>query len=183
MEPWLETFSGTKINILDPRPEDFRVGDIAHALAHTCRYNGHSKGFYSVAQHSVIVSRCCSLSVAKWGLLHDAAEAYLSDVPAPLKQFLYDYKKFESLFEERIAKAFGLRMPVPKEVKKLDLGMLKIEHRDVIQCQNNSWEVDLMPLSEPLKSIVILDLWTPQKAEKEFLDRFVSLFDPGKIMF
>src|ERR1019366_9954250 len=81
----IRTYSGVRFKPLDPDPA-VGISDIAHALANQCRFGGHSSAFYSVAQHSVRVSEICAAEDALWGLLHDASEAYLVDVPAPLKQ-------------------------------------------------------------------------------------------------
>src|ERR1039457_118422 len=83
---FIGTFSGLRFWPLDPNPEKILIDDIAHALAHQCRFGGHASRFYSVAEHSVHVSRLCPPEDALWGLLHDASEAYLVDLPRPLKQ-------------------------------------------------------------------------------------------------
>src|SRR4051812_6540197 len=83
---WMQTISGKAFFPLDPRPADVDIQDIAHALAFQCRFGGHVKEFYSVAEHSVRVSLICAHEDAKWGLLHDATEAYLSDIVRPVKR-------------------------------------------------------------------------------------------------
>jgi hypothetical protein len=91
---WIQTATGRQFRVLEPKAETIDPLDIAHALAHTCRFNGHSQSFYSVAQH------CCTmvahlerqgadLDLKRWALLHDADEAYLPDVPRPVKPFLF----------------------------------------------------------------------------------------------
>jgi hypothetical protein len=87
-EPWLRTYAGRHVHILNPRPADIYIQDIAHALAHTCRFAGHTPAFYAVAQHSVLVSELLTPDLALWGLLHDASEAYLHDLTRPLKRVL-----------------------------------------------------------------------------------------------
>ncbi len=81
----MQTFSRTMFYPLDPHPEDVHIVDIAHALANICRFGGHAKRFYSVAQHSVLVSRIVEPEDALHGLMHDAAEAYVGDVVRPIK--------------------------------------------------------------------------------------------------
>lgn len=76
------TFTGRRIDTLAPDPCEIEIDDIAHSLAQQCRFLGHTDGFYSVAQHSVLVSGFVPDRDALWGLLHDAAEAYVCDLPA-----------------------------------------------------------------------------------------------------
>ena len=88
--PYIQTVSGRRVNPLDPSPDDIDVHDIAVALSNQCRFGGHTRRYYSVAQHACIVSdqmleRGADAQDALWGLLHDASEAYLVDLPHPLK--------------------------------------------------------------------------------------------------
>ena len=83
---WIQTFTGRAFYVLDPRPEDVDIEDIAHALSMQCRFAGHCREFYSVAQHSVTASWLVPPEDALWGLLHDAAEAYVVDLPRPIKR-------------------------------------------------------------------------------------------------
>ena len=86
-EIFLPTCTGRRVHIAAPLPEEIAVEDIAHALSHTCRFAGHTREFYSVAQHSVLVSELLEDRRASlWGLLHDASEAYLHDLTRPLKR-------------------------------------------------------------------------------------------------
>ena len=105
---WIETPSGKKF--YPGRPE-YDVEDIAHALAFNCRYNGHTKRFYSVAEHSILVSVLMEefkLGSPLEGLLHDATEAYLTDVPAPFKSLLPDWKALDLQMENALRDQFGL---------------------------------------------------------------------------
>src|SRR6266496_3875421 len=93
--------SGKWFNVFNPKPEDVDIRDIAHALSNQCRFTGHTKEFYSVAQHSVLVSTFCAPEDAAWGLLHDASEAYLSDIASPVKKHP-DFGPFYLEAEKRI---------------------------------------------------------------------------------
>jgi uncharacterized protein len=85
---WIQTYTGRRVYPLDPSPEDIDIADIAHALSNVCRFTGHVREFYSVAQHSVIVSECVPAPFALLGLMHDAPEAYIGDISRPLKKSL-----------------------------------------------------------------------------------------------
>src|SRR5271165_4859950 len=88
---WIQTYTGKKFFPMDPKPEDICIEDIAHSLSMICRFTGHSREFYSVAQHSVYVSELCSEQWMLHGLLHDAEEAYTNDLARPIKRL----KEFE----------------------------------------------------------------------------------------
>ena len=104
----ITTLSGKFFDILKPEEYDFDIEEIASALSNICRYTGHVNTFYSVAEHSVLVSRIVPERLALAGLLHDASEAYLGDVSSPLKALLPEYKAIERRVQSAIADAFGL---------------------------------------------------------------------------
>ena len=121
--PYLQTVSGRWVNPFDPDPEQLDAGDIARALANQCRFGGHSRAFYSVAQHSVIVSR---LVEERGGdaedvfaaLMHDASEAYLGDMPHPLKHrspLGAAFKAAEEHLERAIRDRFAIRARRPRD--------------------------------------------------------------------
>lgn len=107
MTPYITTFTGKKFHFLEPNDDEIDIKDIAYALANQCRFNGHVP-FFSVAEHSVAVAARLHPSMQLAGLLHDAAEAYLSDIPSPVKQFLPDYQAMEETVQNAIHKKFGL---------------------------------------------------------------------------
>lgn len=131
---WMLTFTGRPYWPADPRPEDVDLGDIAHALANLCRFGGHTRKHYSVAQHSVMVSYLVPPELAAVALLHDAAEAYLGDVVRPLKSLLArQYSVLEQLSEQVIAQRFGLPAPPwPAEVKHADNVVLSLEREALL---------------------------------------------------
>ena len=133
---WIQTFSGRKFYPLEPNIEDIHIVDIAKALSHICRFNGHCNRFYSVAEHSLSclgLARHMGYSYADRyaALLHDAAEAYLSDVVRPVKRFLQGYTYYEYHLEELIAKKYGFVYPFNAKIHKLDNIMLATERRDL----------------------------------------------------
>ncbi|MGD0775965.1 MAG: phosphohydrolase [Candidatus Solibacter sp.] len=119
---------------LDPNPEKILVEDIAHALAHQCRFGGHASTFYSVAEHSVHVSKLCPAEDALWGLLHDASEAYLVDLARPLKLLpeFAAYREAERRLQCAVAVRFGLLPDQPASVTEADDTMLWIEAHSLL---------------------------------------------------
>ena len=168
---WIETYTGLKFHPLDPRPEDVRLADIAHALAMQCRFGGHCDRRYSVAEHCVLLSLAVPEDDALAALMHDAAEAYLIDVPRPVKRYLAGYAELEKRIEQAIAEKFGLAWPWPASVKEADTRILNDERSELFPSSPNVWA----PAGEPLG--VRLRLWEPWEAESHFLNRFAELID------
>lgn len=171
---WIQTRSGVKFYLLDPRPEDFRIEDIAHALSMTCRFAGHVREFYSVAEHSVRVARILSAHprrVQLTGLLHDATEAYISDMARPFKRLpeFEAYRDVEDRLMEHVAARYGLIYPLPGPVKLADEIMLGTEARDLMWPVVDDWHLRYTCLSETITP------WSPTQAKHEFLDLFNRL--------
>jgi hypothetical protein len=134
LDGFIGTFSGLRFWPLDPNPAKILIDDIAHALAHRCRFGGHSSKFYSVAEHCVHVSQLCLPEHALWGLLHDASEAYLVDLPRPLKllpEFAV-YREAERRLQRAVAVRFGLAPEQPASVTEADDTMLWIEAHSLL---------------------------------------------------
>lgn len=123
----IRTVSGIYVNVFDPKPEMFVIEDIAHALSFTCRFGGHLPHYYSVAQHSITCSKVVSEENAMAALLHDAAEAYLTDMPSPIKKRLPDFVEIENNLMRVIALRFGFEYPLHDEVKEADKELLEME--------------------------------------------------------
>jgi hypothetical protein len=130
---WIQATSGQKVYPLAPRPEEIRLEDLAHAMAALARFVGHTRRPYSVAQHSVHVAQQVSWQNVRWALLHDAAEAYLGDVAAPLKRQadFAAYRAAEARMMAAICERFGLPLEEPPEVKRADRATLLAEFRDL----------------------------------------------------
>ena len=171
---WMQTYTGGAYWPLDPRPQDVRIDDIAHALSMICRYGGHCSQFYSVAEHSWHVSNMVPAEFALAGLLHDAAEAYLGDVIRPIKGSLQNYREIEALNWEVIAKRFDLPVVLADEVHKVDNDMCVIESRALMHpspIPDDDWRVNAV-----VPDHVWLNYWSPADAKAAFLRRFKKLW-------
>jgi len=166
---WIQTYTGRKFFPLAPRAADIDIRDIAHALSLNCRFNGHCRKFYSVAEHSVRVSRALPREHALWGLLHDAGEAYLTDVPRPVKGQMRQFVDIEDRLLEVIVRHFGLSFPMPEPVRHFDEALLATEGRDLMAPPPEPWKLDAAPLAERI------DPWIAEEAERVFLERFDEL--------
>ncbi len=159
----ITTWTGREINPLALKPSDVDIEDIAHSLSMSCRFNGHCACFYSVAEHSILVSRLCLPDFALVGLLHDATEAYLTDVPSPLKYQLPNYIDAETQAQTVISGCFGIPGDIPTEVHHADKEALGIEMNAIlIPRANQSADKRIRGLS-------------PALAKEEFLARFREL--------
>jgi len=116
----IETYTGGEFRPFDPRPADVRLLDIAAGLAHTCRFGGHCQQFYSVAQHSLYVSREFETPRLRLlALLHDAGEAYLGDVPRPIKRELDRIESVETAILETVWTGLGIDPPTDREWERV----------------------------------------------------------------
>ena len=145
---WFTTASGKQFWPLDARFEDIDIADIAHALARVCRFGGHCREFYSVAQHSVLVcdlvtaARPHDRHVQLQALLHDATEAYMGDMVQPLKASMPDYKRAEEELWKVIAAKFGVQDGLNPLVKHMDYVALQTERRDLLPETGHVWWTD-----------------------------------------
>lgn len=166
---WMQTSTGRQFFPMDPRPEEIHIEDIAAALSKMCRFSGHSTRFYSVAEHCVLLSQVASPAAAFDALMHDASEAYLSDVIRPIKPFLANYREIEERLERAIAERFSLTWPLPAEVKRLDNAILADERDQAMATPPADWRLPEPPLG------VTLQFWSPKEAECKFIDAFLRL--------
>jgi hypothetical protein len=177
MTPTILTAAGTYFDFLKPEASHIDVDTIAHALAHICRFTGHTSSFYSVAQHSVLVSYLVEPEYALAGLLHDATEAFLGDVSAPLKMLLPDYKAIEQRVEAVVLARFGLPATLPSTVKLADKIALAIEQRSLMPAHTDTWACQSLLDNCPgsIQDIRIVGE-APHIARKTFLARFHTLY-------
>jgi 5'-deoxynucleotidase YfbR-like HD superfamily hydrolase len=175
--PYLQTVSGRWVNPFDPDPQQLDAGDIARALANQCRFGGHSRVFYSVAQHSVIVSQLVEQRGGDTedvfaALMHDASEAYLGDMPHPLKHrsaLGVAFRAAEDHLEEAIRKRFRIKADVP-EIKRADRALLATERRAF---SGENWHWPELEGVEPLD--LELEAWPPDEAAQAFAERYAEL--------
>lgn len=168
---FIQTYQGHALDYENPQADQIDILDIAHGLSMICRNSGQVQFFYSVAQHSVLVSENCTKGYALAGLMHDATEAYLSDVPGPAKRLCPDYKKLENAVWAAIAERFDLKVYIPNAVKVIDVRMLQTERQFLFK-HKMKWVMD----SEGIEPFPIqIKEWRPDHAEAEFLEAFEKL--------
>lgn len=191
MKSQIETFSGSTFDPLRPNFADIRIEDIAHALANQCRFSGHTRFRYSVAEHSVRVSEWISPALLRdetwdgaqgshdarclWGLLHDASEAFLVDLPSPIKKARgsaigVEYRAIERRLMVAVCKRFGLPIVEPEIVREADAVILATEVRDLMHGDRPYWaKLTHAPDAGRIRP------WAPDVAEFEFLRRYRAL--------
>ena len=175
---WIETFTGIKFHYLNPQPEEIQIIDIAHALSLICRFGGHCREFYSVAEHSVRVAELVPRPYRLLALLHDAHEAYLHDVPRPIKQDITGYKEIADRIQQRIERKFDAQpSSVPPYVSYYDQTVvrevIKLADNILLATEARDLDVDIQgwcELPEPLAEIIYP--WTASDAEASFLTYF-----------
>lgn len=169
---YIETFTNKQYHFMNPSVSEVCIEDISQALSMSCRYSGHVKSFYSVAEHCCIISdKILDLtgdkSQAYDALMHDASEAYLNDIPRPIKPHLDNYLSIEGMAERCIQKALHCN-PMNNLIAELDKNIVRDE---AVQLFNSipSWVNDYESIG-----ITVLSL-TPEDAKREFLSRFERL--------
>ena len=157
----IRTNSGLFIDVFEPTKDVIAIEDIAHALASVPRFGGHLNRHYSVAQHSVMcMMKVSSFEDKKAALMHDASEAYLGDIPTPIKAKLPEYKVCEHNLMLMIADKFGFEYPLNEAVKEVDARMLQIEWENLV-----------------LDDAKYFECWDHAKAKKTFLEAYKVLFE------
>ena len=169
--PAVSTRSGRRVALLNPSPAQIVIGDIAHGLAHQCRFNGQTNKFYSVAQHSVLVASILPRELRLAGLLHDASEAYLGDIVQPLKELLPEYQTIEANFCKVLGERFNVNLQPNPAIHQADLIVLATERRDLMPMDSADWSCisGITPLSRTIKPLA------PEDAAAQFMDLFFKL--------
>jgi hypothetical protein len=181
---FIKTFTGKRFDYLNISVDNIDIIDIAHGLSHLCRFAGHVKEFYSVAQHSVLCAKVAKdiyndPILAMYALMHDASEAYCIDVPRPLKKMLSNYEDIESRVQEGVLEKFSLNdysMYKPM-VKEIDNRML-ITEANLLLTGGTTGFTD--PIAEPYSEIEITP-WSSESSKRMFLIMFAKLFHGVKI--
>lgn len=168
--PTILLHSGNYFSYDRPHDSQWTLEDIAHGLAMTCRFGGQARRYYSVAEHSVYVSQLVPEELAWDALMHDAAEAFICDMPKPLKEMLPDYKRIEKHVESAIIERYGLRDPMPPEIKMADIQMLRAEQVQIMR-NNDDWHWTF-DVPEPAITISALG---PDDAKALFLSRAIAV--------
>lgn len=186
---WILTHSGTVFDFGDMKPEMISIEDIAHSLAMQCRFTGHTRSFYSVAEHSCRMSRAVEhqmkldlywspsqiLEGALRALLHDASETYLTDIAKPIKPLLKNYAEIEEHVQAMIYERFRLapESPVDSVIHQFDLVMLATERRDLMPPCGPDWE--------PIRGVEPMEIrikpWPADSAEELFINRFTDIYE------
>ncbi|MEI8195433.1 MAG: phosphohydrolase [Phycisphaerae bacterium] len=174
---WIQTYTGKKFFPLDPQAADVDIRDIAHALALKCRFCGHCRVFYSIAEHCVRVSRALPDHLAMAGLLHDAAEAYLADMGRPVKHAMYVHQagQIESFTaaEDRLLEVITHALHLPpidyEVIAEADTILLATEARDLMAPPPEAWELGVAPLAQKIEPLGAAE------AEAAFLERYAEL--------
>lgn len=173
---YIETYTGMKFYPFSKNAIEVNILDIGHSLSHQCRFGGHCKEFYSVAQHSLLVAeilkdRGANTLIQLFGLLHDATETYMIDLPSPMKKHMPEYKKAENVLHDVIWEYLELPIPTKEQweiVKEVDVLLLQFEAKNLLSFAywaDHSVELPNVDIKEEL----------PSEVKKRFISRYESL--------
>lgn len=163
---WIQTYTGGMFHPMNPRADELRLADISAGLSKVCRFAGQCIKFYSVAEHSVLMAEVASKGNQLTALMHDASEAYLTDVPRPIKRCLTGYAGMEHRLMQVIADKYKTLWPLPPEVKQLDNQILTDEREQNMAAPPSPWLENEKALGVKLK------FWTPAEANWNFTNAF-----------
>ena len=170
--PWIELINGGRFYFNKPV---YDIGSVAHSLSHICRFTGHCRKFYSVAEHSILVSRIMEdmgLGDPMEGLLHDSVESVLADVARPIKSLLKDYKALEAALDVAMRKQFALPEQMTDGCKRADTIALMIEAREIMPNKGENFEnIPDEDLLAARKATYMIAAWSPENARERFMTR------------
>lgn len=179
---WIQTFTGRRFSVTRADHEQVDIEDIVNATSKICRFSGNCSTFYSVAEHSVRVTRRLPPHLQLAGLLHDACEAYLSDVPKPVKDLpeMEGYMVVEADIMRAIEYHFGLPQNVLEsdEIKQADHEMVCIEARCLMSPLRPDWPLRYLPSVPELMEFSVTGGWTPPEAADKMRTMFNLLTRP-----
>lgn len=170
--PWFLSVMGRQVYPFSLRPDEVHVEEVAYSLSMLCRFNGHTRSFYSVAQHSVIVAENLPPDLQFLGLMHDGTEAYCGDLIRPIKRAIPGFARLEDRIWLAIAGRFALPEAIPPAVKLADTRALQTERRDLLAPHPWPWMTDQIEDGTVLPFPEKIVPWPPEVARRAFLDRF-----------
>ena len=191
---WIETRWGTRFSVVSPKLEDIKMTDIVWSLSQIARFGGHTSRFYSVAQHSIEVALrviheqsmgdgffrpICEMSrIVREAILHDAAEAYLGDIPSPIKRHLPDYRKLERRLDAAIRERFDLPAEISPEIRVADLQALEAEANDLGFSTASEWGFHAQKSTFEREGYDFLEM-NPAEVRGEFMAIFAASWNPN----
>ena len=177
---WIQTHTGLALDLIEPTPDMISILDIASGLAGKSRFSGQMRErywFYTVAEHCILVSNHVPEEYAMWGLLHDAAEAYIGDIPRPARSLLTGFDEMEERIMRAVRTKFDMEGYMPREVKEVDDAALMSERSLLMAEPPKSWgdylENDVVPLDIGKGDICLYS--TKELASHAFLNRFYEI--------
>lgn len=162
MPDCIRTFTGKYINVFEPTLDMIDIEDISHALSNIGRFGGHLPEFYSVAQHCCLCAYLVPEEHKLAALLHDSTEAYMMDIPSPIKKRLNDYKNLEDKLMSAISEKFGFEYPLNSVIKECDHKMLELEWNNLMLGNSTESELDFT-------------CWSSKVAKKKFIDMYNNI--------
>jgi hypothetical protein len=171
----VNTRSGKQVSLLNPQADTICIEDIAHSLSMQCRFNGHTRQFYSVAQHCVLLSDLVPQDCAGLALMHDAGEAYTGDITTPVHQCLEAAKLLEGGVFAVICRRFPALQKdcyLWRVVHRMDKQLCLEEARHLLpQVDTSEWYTDLPRIELPE---CYFSSWSPAEACSRFMSRYTS---------
>ena len=177
---WIQSRDGHVVDLLMPQLSALKIEEVAHSLARINRFSGHTKTFagYNVAQHSVLVARHLEPAFQFAGLMHDAHECTIGDVPSPVKWALEElgggaaFQELDNRMSRAVRRRFKVHMSDESKiaVREQDLRALVTERRDLMgDFEARPWKFDAPPWEDRIVP------WDIPKSERIFLEMYEQL--------